>query len=111
MKVEDVVEKESEFDDPNIDFASEDSLGVCSFTHHRRSGSPSCSDASRHTEWEDESPHPEVRAAVSNTDDMSMPVNTIRACTIGLLWSILIPGLNQFMNFRYPSITIGSVSL
>lgn len=84
--VEDVVEKESEFDDPNIDFASEDSL-----------------------EWEDESPYPEVRAAVSNTDDMSMPVNTIRAWTIGLLWSILIPGLNQFMNFRYPSITIGSL--
>lgn len=62
-------------------------------------------------DWEDESPYPEVRAAVSNTDDIDMPVDTIRAWTIGLLWSILIPGLNQFLYLRYPSITIGSVSL
>jgi hypothetical protein len=63
-------------------------------------------------EWEDESPYPEVRAAgpfrlpvssvaarltrtVSNTDDMDMPVNTIRAFTIGILWAVIIPGLNQ----------------
>lgn len=62
------------------------------------------------TEWEDESPYPEVRAAVSNTDDIDMPVDTIRAWTIGLLWALLIPGLNQFLYLRYPSITIGSVS-
>jgi hypothetical protein len=60
-------------------------------------------------EWEDESPYPEVRAAVSNTDDMEMPVDTIRAWMIGLFWAIIIPGLNQFLYFRYPSITIGSV--
>jgi len=60
-------------------------------------------------EWEDESPFPEVRAAVSNTDDMEMPVDTIRAWMIGLCWAIIIPGLNQFLYFRYPSITIGSV--
>jgi len=60
-------------------------------------------------EWEDESPYPEVRSAVSNTDDMEMPVDTLRVWTIGLLWSILIPGLNQFLFFRYPSIQIGSV--
>jgi hypothetical protein len=60
-------------------------------------------------EWEDESPYPEVRAAVSNTDDMEMPVDTFRAWTIGLLWAVLIPGLNQFLHFRYPSISIGSV--
>lgn len=29
-------------------------------------------------EYEEESPYPEVRAAVSNTDDPSMPVNTFR---------------------------------
>ncbi|EIM92032.1 small oligopeptide transporter [Stereum hirsutum FP-91666 SS1] len=81
-------EKQPDFDDPNIDFASE------------------VTDA----DWEDESPYPEVRAAVSNTDDIEMPVDTIRAWTIGLLWSILIPGLNQFLYLRYPSITIGSVS-
>jgi hypothetical protein len=63
----------------------------------------------RLTEWEDESPYPEVRAAVSNTDDMEMPADTLRAWTIGLFWAIFIPGLNQFFHFRYPSVTIGSV--
>lgn len=65
----------------------------------------------RSPEWEDESPYPEVRAAVSNTDDMEMPVDTFRAWAIGLLWAILIPGLNQFLFFRYPTITIGPVRL
>lgn len=60
-------------------------------------------------EWEDESPYPEVRAAVSNTDDMEMPVDTFRVWTIGLFWAVFIPGLNQFLFFRYPSIQIGSV--
>ena len=61
------------------------------------------------TEWEDESPYPEVRAAVSNTDDMEMPADTLRAWMIGLFWAFFIPGLNQFFHFRYPSVTIGSV--
>jgi hypothetical protein len=60
-------------------------------------------------EWEDESPYPEVRAAVSNTDDMEMPAGTFRSWIIGLFWAIFIPGLNQFFHFRYPSVTIGSV--
>ncbi|KAH8984670.1 hypothetical protein EDB86DRAFT_2410159 [Lactarius hatsudake] len=82
----DGIEKNGIFIDPNLDSGSE-STG----------------------EWEDESPYPEVRAAVSNTDDMEMPVDTIRAWMIGLFWAIIIPGLNQFLYFRYPSITIGSV--
>jgi OPT family oligopeptide transporter len=40
---------------------------------------------------------------------MEMPVDTFRAWMIGLLWAVLIPGLNQFLHFRYPSITIGSL--
>ncbi|KAG8995390.1 hypothetical protein FRB94_009181 [Tulasnella sp. JGI-2019a] len=60
-------------------------------------------------DYEDDSPYPEVRSAVANTDDPSMPVSTIRAWVIGLLWAILIPGLNQFFTFRYPSVTIGSL--
>ncbi|KAA1468333.1 OPT oligopeptide transporter [Dentipellis sp. KUC8613] len=86
VKEQSVVEKGAPFDDPNIDLASTTSQ-----------------------EWEDESPYPEVRAAVSNTDDMFMPADTLRAWTIGLLWAIVIPGLNQFLNFRYPAITIGSL--
>ncbi|KAG9002079.1 hypothetical protein FRB93_011852 [Tulasnella sp. JGI-2019a] len=57
-------------------------------------------------EFEDDSPYPEVRSAVANTDDINMPVGTLRAWIIGLMWAILIPGLNQFFFFRYPSMTI-----
>jgi hypothetical protein len=60
-------------------------------------------------EIEDESPYPEVRSAVSNTDDPAMPASTLRAWVVGLMWSILIPGINQFFFFRYPSVTIGAV--
>ncbi|VDB85097.1 unnamed protein product [Peniophora sp. CBMAI 1063] len=58
-------------------------------------------------QFENDSPYPEVRSAVSNTDDPDMPVNTLRAWVVGLIWSILIPGVNQFFFFRYPSVTIG----
>ncbi|EJD53618.1 OPT oligopeptide transporter [Auricularia subglabra TFB-10046 SS5] len=69
------------FDDPNIDLAGLANL-------------------------EDDSPYPEVRAAVANTDDPDMPVNTLRAWVIGIIWAIVVPGLNQFFFFRYPSVTI-----
>jgi OPT family small oligopeptide transporter len=72
-----------EFDDPNID-----------------------KDAAIEGVLEDDSPYPEVRSAVANTDDPSLPVNTFRAWFIGFIWSILIPGLNQFFFFRFPSVTI-----
>ncbi|KAI0739693.1 OPT oligopeptide transporter [Daedaleopsis nitida] len=58
---------------------------------------------------EEDSPYPEVRSAVANTDDPSMPVNTFRAWVIGIVWAILIPGMNQFFFFRYPSVTINSI--
>ncbi|KAG6331009.1 hypothetical protein ID866_8080 [Astraeus odoratus] len=55
---------------------------------------------------EDDSPYPEVRSAVANTDDPDMPVSTIRAYIMGVFWAILIPGLNQFFFFRYPTVLI-----
>lgn len=58
---------------------------------------------------EDESPYPEVRSAVSNTDDPTMPSSTFRAWAVGLIWAILIPGVNQLFFFRYPSVTIDQV--
>ncbi|THH00783.1 hypothetical protein EW026_g1809 [Hermanssonia centrifuga] len=73
----------ADFDDPNLDLDAE---GL-----------------------EDDSPYPEVRSAVANTDDPSMPVNTFRAWFIGIIWAILIPGLNQFFFFRFPSVTVGGV--
>jgi hypothetical protein len=59
----------------------------------------------------DESPYVEVRSAVANTDDPTMPSSTFRAWVVGLIWAIIIPGLNQFLHFRYPSITMTSVCL
>ncbi len=39
-----------------------------------------------------------------------MPVSTLRSWVIGILWAVLIPGLNQFLFFRFPSITVSGVS-
>ncbi|EIN07938.1 small oligopeptide transporter [Punctularia strigosozonata HHB-11173 SS5] len=75
----------AEFDDPNVDI---NAIGPG---------------------LEDDSPYPEVRSAVANTDDPDMPVSTLRAWVIGLIWAIIIPGLNQFFFFRYPSVTISGL--
>jgi hypothetical protein len=60
---------------------------------------------------EDESPYPEVRSAVANTDDPTIPASTLRAWAIGLVLTIVIPGMNQFFYFRYPSVSISLVCL
>ncbi|KAI5123225.1 hypothetical protein M0805_001314 [Coniferiporia weirii] len=60
-------------------------------------------------EYEDESPYAEVRAAVANTDDPTMPVNTFRMWFIGILFTILISALNQFFSMRYPSVYISGL--
>jgi hypothetical protein len=38
-----------------------------------------------------------------------MPVSTIRAWLLGIIWAILIPGTNQFFFFRYPSVSVTPV--
>lgn len=50
-----------------------------------------------------------MRSAVANTDDPDMPVNTLRAWVIGIIWAIILPGMNQFFYFRYPGITVTGV--
>ncbi|KAJ6518167.1 oligopeptide transporter [Mycena vitilis] len=75
-----------EFDDPNLD-----------------------KDAALAGLLEDDSPYPEVRSAVANTDDPAIPVATLRAWTLGLVWAVIIPGLNQFFFFRYPAVTVTSI--
>ncbi|EIN13377.1 OPT oligopeptide transporter [Punctularia strigosozonata HHB-11173 SS5] len=57
-------------------------------------------------DYNDESPYAEVRAAVSNIDDPSMPVSTFRMWVLGIFYTILISGLNQFFGLRYPSVQI-----
>ncbi|KAN0109004.1 OPT oligopeptide transporter [Russula decolorans] len=55
---------------------------------------------------EDESPYPEVRCAVANTDDSTMPSSTLRAWVVGLIWAVILPGMNQFFYLRFPSVII-----
>ncbi|KFZ08867.1 hypothetical protein V502_09095 [Pseudogymnoascus sp. VKM F-4520 (FW-2644)] len=57
----------------------------------------------------DDSPYPEVRAVVSPLDDQDMPVNTLRAWTMGIIFTMLGSGVNQFFSMRYPSVTITSL--
>ncbi|KAH7925661.1 small oligopeptide transporter [Leucogyrophana mollusca] len=66
-------------------------------------------DPSQAAEFDDESPYPEVRSAVANTDDQSIPVLTLRTWVIGLAWAIVMPGVNQFFFFRYPSVPITGI--
>ncbi|KAH8805429.1 sexual differentiation process protein [Xylogone sp. PMI_703] len=57
----------------------------------------------------DNSPFPQVRAVVSPEDDPGLPVNTVRMWTIGIIFTIIGSGLNQFFNLRQPSVTISSL--
>ncbi|KAF7560314.1 hypothetical protein G7046_g3837 [Stylonectria norvegica] len=57
----------------------------------------------------DNSPFPEVRANVPNTDDPSMPVNTLRMWFLGVLFTIVGTAINQFFSMRYPGVTISSL--
>ncbi|KAF8577861.1 OPT oligopeptide transporter [Ramaria rubella] len=62
-------------------------------------------------DYDDESPYPEVRAAVPTTDDPSMPVNTFRMWFLGLTFSIVLSGVNQFFNSRLPSVFITALTI
>ncbi|KHJ34530.1 putative small oligopeptide opt family [Erysiphe necator] len=53
----------------------------------------------------DNSPYPEVRAAVRNYDE-DVPANTIRAWTIGLMLTTIGAGINCLFSLRNPSIAI-----
>ncbi|KAF8649748.1 hypothetical protein AX16_005518 [Volvariella volvacea WC 439] len=60
-------------------------------------------------DFDDESPYPEVRAAVSSIDDPTMPVNTFRMWFLGIFFVILVSGMNQVFSMRYPSIFITGI--
>jgi OPT family oligopeptide transporter len=57
-------------------------------------------------EAEEDSPYPEVRAAVRNYDE-DLPCNTVRAWTIGLSLTIIGASMNTLFSLRQPSIAIG----
>jgi len=53
-----------------------------------------------------DSPYPEVRSAVANTDDPEMPCSTIRAWILGVIMAVIIAGINQFL---YVPFTFGTI--
>ncbi|KAI6363790.1 hypothetical protein MCOR07_005417 [Pyricularia oryzae] len=54
------------------------------------------------------SPYSEVRAVVDNHDDPSLPVSTVRAWVIGMIFSVLLAFINQLFSIRQPSILVAS---
>lgn len=56
----------------------------------------------------EDSPYPEVRAAVRNFDQ-DFPCNTVRAWTIGLVLVVLGAAMNTLFSLRQPSISIGAL--
>lgn len=59
-------------------------------------------------EEEEDSPYPEVRAAVRNFDE-DLPCNTIRAWTIGLILVVIGASMNTLFSLRSPSIGLGAL--
>ncbi|KAI0321348.1 OPT oligopeptide transporter [Amylostereum chailletii] len=60
-------------------------------------------------EYNDDSPYAEVRAAVSNTDDPAIPVNTFRAWFIGVFIVVVVSGYNAFITLRMPGTFINAL--
>ncbi len=54
------------------------------------------------------SPYAQVRAVVDNFDDPDMPSSTVRAWTIGLVFSVVLAFVNQLFSIRQPAIYIGA---
>ncbi|CAN8097398.1 unnamed protein product [Discula destructiva] len=57
---------------------------------------------------EEDSPYPEVRAAVRNYD-IDAPCNTVRAWTIGMFLVIIGASMNTLFSLRSPSIGLGAL--
>ncbi|KAG6817630.1 hypothetical protein H0H87_006258 [Tephrocybe sp. NHM501043] len=60
-------------------------------------------------EFDDESPYPEVRAAVASIDDPSIPVNTFRMWFLGLFFTVAVSFTNQLFSLRYPTVFVTGV--
>ncbi|MCJ1278809.1 hypothetical protein MMC21_006627 [Puttea exsequens] len=56
------------------------------------------------------SPYPEVRAAVANYDT-DVPINTVRAWVLGMLLTTVASGMNSLFALRQPAITITSLTV
>lgn len=54
------------------------------------------------------SPYPEIRAVTDPVDDLTIPIETIRAYFLGLIWTIIGAGVNEFFMHRKPAISLKS---
>ncbi|SCU93346.1 LAFA_0F15896g1_1 [Lachancea sp. 'fantastica'] len=57
---------------------------------------------------DDDSPYPEVRAAVPSTDDTSLCQNTLRMWVLGMMMTTIGCGLNMLFSMHSPSIVLSS---
>ncbi|KAK9367899.1 OPT oligopeptide transporter protein-domain-containing protein [Lipomyces kononenkoae] len=57
------------------------------------------------------SPYPEVRAICDPMDDTNIPVETVRAYFLGIIWVAIGSFINQLFANRQPSLTIGSTAI
>ncbi|KAI6558578.1 hypothetical protein MCOR03_005260 [Pyricularia oryzae] len=69
---------------------------------------PERSSADKEISTEEDSPYPEVRAAVRNYDE-DLPCNTVRAWTIGLFLVVIGASMNTLFSLRSPSISLSSL--
>jgi OPT family small oligopeptide transporter len=93
--------------DPNYDFASVKQQSV--YSHYDSESHLTSDRNSTSIDFDDESPYPEVRAAVASVDDPAMPVNTFRMWFLGVFFTLLVAGMNQVFSFRYPSVLITGI--
>ena len=89
--------------DPNLDHKKLDAINNAIHDHDIEA------ETALEHELEENSPYPEVVAAVQNWDDTSLPANTIRSWFIGLLFVTLGSGMNMLFSLRAPTIAIGNL--
>jgi hypothetical protein len=93
--------------DPNLPEDEENDIKLRDWTSPESSGLNGDSDL-KNSEIPEDSPYPEVRAAVRNYDE-DLPCNTVRAWTIGMTLVVVGASMNTLFSLRYPSIGLGAL--
>ncbi|KAJ9155015.1 Small oligopeptide opt family [Pleurostoma richardsiae] len=104
--VEDLKRRLSEWD-PNLPDEYSARTGLGAFDD-RDSASFDDEVAMKRAEDEEDSPYPEVRAAVRNYDE-DLPCNTIRAWVIGMFMVVIGASMNTLFSLRAPSISVSAL--